>query len=77
MNVITIPKGEFVVIPRKDYEELTELKKWIPVVKPTRGELWVIRRGEREIERGEYVSWSKIKYELERRLNQSRKKASG
>lgn len=75
-KVITIPRGDFVVIPRQEYEELTELKKWIPVVKPTDEELRVIRRGRREIERGEYVPWSTVKNELEHRLNKKRKKTT-
>lgn len=75
-KVITIPKGDFVIVPRKEYEELSELKKWIPVVKPTRAELRAIRRGEQEIERGEYVSWSTVKHDLEHRLNKNRKKTA-
>jgi len=74
MPVITIPKkfagkDDLVVIPRREYEEFLELKKLIPVVKPTREEKRIIQRGEREIQRGQYTAWAKIKHELARRRN--------
>ncbi len=74
MNVITIPKklaqkGDLVVIPRKEYERLTSLRKLIPVVKPTREELRVIRRGEKEIREGKFTPWSQVKRELARSLH--------
>lgn len=74
MNIITIPKklaqkGDLVVIPRKEYEEFLTLKKIIPVVKATKEEMRAIRRGEREIAKGEYVTLEQLKRELERRRN--------
>ena len=74
MNVVTIPKklaekGDLVVIPREEYEELSVFKKFIPVVKPTREEMRVIRRGEREIKEGKYVEWRKLKKGLARSRN--------
>ena len=74
MDTVTIPKkitqrGELVVIPRKEYETLLLLKRTFPVVKPTKGELRAIRRGEREIARGEYVTLEQLKRELGRSRN--------
>lgn len=63
MNVITIPKGEFVLVPRYEYEAFSEWKKAlrIRVVQPTKGELTAIRRGRREIKEGKHVEWRKFK----------------
>lgn len=72
MNIITIPKklaqkGDLVVIPRKEYEELIILRALIPVEEPSREEMRMIRRGEKEIREGKYTPWSKIRHELDRR----------
>ena len=71
-NIVTIPKklaqkGDLVVIPRKEYEEFLTLKKIIPVVKATKEEMRVIRRGEKEFREGKYVEWTQLKKELARR----------
>ena len=64
-NIITIPKkGEFVLIPREEYEEFLELKKIIPVVKLTTVEKRAVKRGRQEIERGEFVTLEELKREL-------------
>jgi len=72
MAVITIPKElarkeDLVVIPRSEYEEFLALKRVIPSVKPTKAELKIIRRGEREFREGKYVEWGEIKRGLARR----------
>ena len=72
MNVVTIPKklpqrGELVLIARKEYEELTSLRELIPVVQPSREEMRIIRRGEKEIREKKYTPWSQVKHELARR----------
>lgn len=74
MNIVTIPKklaqkGDLVVIPRKEYEVLMGLKRVFPVVKPSKEEIRAIRRGEREIAKGEYVTLEQLKRELERSRN--------
>lgn len=77
MNGIVIPKKlrqnqDLIVIPRREYEEYLELRRIIPTVKPTREELRIIRRGEKEIREGKYKLWSVVKHELERRRNRAR-----
>ena len=69
MDVITIPKGDFVIIPRQEYEAFSEWKKAlrIRVVQPTKSESAAMRRGRREIKEGRYVEWKKLKQELARR----------
>ncbi|MBI3630826.1 MAG: hypothetical protein HY221_00615 [Candidatus Sungbacteria bacterium] len=72
MNIATIPKklaqkGDLVVIPRKGYEELATLRSLMPVVEPSREEMRIIRRGEKEIRDGKYTPRSKIRHELARR----------
>ena len=62
-----LQKGGFVTISRKEYEEFLAFKKGISVVQPTREEMGVIRRGEKEIQEGKYVEWTKLKQELARR----------
>ena len=74
MNIITIPKkmaqrGDLIVIPRQEYERLLRLKKVFPVVKPSKEEMRAIRRGEREIAKGEYITLEQLKRELERSRN--------
>lgn len=70
MSATTISKNitkgeELVIIPRKEYEEFLELKKLISVAKPTKAELRILGRGQREIKAGKYVEWRKLKNELE------------
>lgn len=74
MSVITIPKKlrqkeDLVVIPKSDYKEFLELKKVIQIDKPTTAEIRVIKRGRREIKKGKYVEWEKLKQELESNSN--------
>ena len=69
MDVVTIPRNlvqedDLVVIPRREYEEFLELKKVIPIVKATPSELRAIRRSEKEIREGKYISWHELKREL-------------
>lgn len=69
MNTITIPRSlikndDLVVIPRKEYNSLLELKKVIAIVKATKSELAAVKRGEREIKRGDFAFWSKLKHDL-------------
>ena len=77
MSVITIPKQlmrekELVLIPKKEYEELLDIKKRIKTVKPTKEESRIIAMGRREIELGRYESWDKVKNELERSNHKKR-----
>lgn len=67
-KVITIPKGDFVIVPREEYEAYSEWKKALRIrtVKPKPEELRAIRRGRREIKEGRYVEWSQLKKELAR-----------
>lgn len=70
MNIVTIPRNlikndDLVVIPRREYNTLLELKKIIPIVNATKKEIAAIRRGEKEIKKGEFVLWSKLKYDME------------
>lgn len=69
MNTITIPRNlikndDLVVIPRKEYNNLLELKKIIPIIGATKKEIALIKRGEKEIKKGEFVLWNKLKYDL-------------
>ncbi|MCP6718815.1 MAG: hypothetical protein KJI71_01105 [Patescibacteria group bacterium] len=69
-KIVAIPKqlskkGELVIIPRSDYEELLRLKKVIPLVKPTLSEKKAIQSGRREIKRKKYLTLKQLKDELE------------
>ena len=66
----------FVTIPRKEYEELLSLKKVIPVVKPTKGELHAIALGRKDFQHGNYISWQELKHELAHRRIKPRKKTA-
>lgn len=81
MNIITIPKklaqkGDLVVLPRREYEEFLEWRKAIPVVKPTRSELRAIKKSEKEIQEGKYISWHELKRELAHTRDRRRQKAN-
>lgn len=69
-KVIAIPKelskrGELVMIPRSEYEELLRLKKVIPLAEPTPSEKRAIKAGRKEIKEGKYLTLKKLKDELE------------
>jgi hypothetical protein len=69
-KIIAIPKellkkGDLVIIPRSDYEELLRLKKIIPLVKPTLSEKKAIKTGRKEIRKGKYLTLEQLKNELE------------
>ncbi|MBU1160066.1 hypothetical protein KKD04_02710 [Patescibacteria group bacterium] len=79
MTTITIPKelskkGELVIIPRTEYDEFLELKKVIPTFKPTRSDLLALKRGRKAIKEGKYITWRKLKNELENLHNRPRQK---
>ena len=64
----------FVVIPRREYDELLDFKKSIPIFKPTKAELKAIERGEREFREGKFTPWEEVKNELARNRLQKRTK---
>lgn len=69
MNTITIPKNlikndDLVILPRREYRDLLELKKIISIANATKKEIIAIKRGEKEIKKGEYILWSKLKHDL-------------
>lgn len=55
-----------VIIPRREYDELLDLRKAVPTFKPTKAELKAIARGERELAQGKFKPWNEFKNELER-----------
>ncbi|MBI2453988.1 MAG: hypothetical protein HYV54_00190 [Parcubacteria group bacterium] len=68
----------FVSIPRELYEEflMWEKTKNVKVIKPTKEDLKIIKRGEKNIKAGNYVSWEQLKNELARSHNRSRQKSN-
>ena len=81
MTSITIPKslsksGDLVVIPRKEYEEYLSLRKMMPYFSPTKAELKVLARAEKEIRQGKYKPWSRVKNELANLRHKSRGKTA-
>lgn len=69
MTTITIPKelaqkGELVVIPRNEYEELLMCRQVIPVVKLTSTEKRAFEKGRKEILKVEYVTLKELENEL-------------
>lgn len=64
-NVITIPKGEFVLLPKKEYQELIKKQpKLIRVEKLTPSEKRAVLRSDEELARGEYVTLKQLEHEL-------------
>lgn len=69
---------EFVLVPKGDYKAFfeVEIKKIIPVVKPTTAEKRAIERSRREFARGEYVTLDELKLELARDRAKKRSKTN-
>ena len=68
-TVITIPKelikkGELVLIPRADYEELLRIKKIISLVEPSSSEKKAIKEAQRELQEGKYLTLKQFQHEL-------------
>ena len=68
MGTITIPrkitKGEeLVVIPRKDYEKLLELKR-IPEFQPTAAQKKALKRARENRKRGNFLILNELKQKL-------------
>lgn len=68
MNTITIPKmltkkGDLVIVPRKEYESLLELKK-ITEYKPTAIHKKALIRAERNLAQGKTLSYNELKQKL-------------
>ncbi len=79
MATKTVSKNkDFVTIPRELYEEflIWEKTKNVKVVKPTKKDLRIIARGERNFKAGNYVSWEQLKNELVRSSRRSSSKSN-
>ncbi len=68
MNTITIPKkvaaqGDLVVIPRKEYEALIELKK-IREFTPTAAQKKALAQARRNIKAGNYLTINELRKKL-------------
>ena len=74
MTTVTIPKksahGELIAIPKKEYEEFLAVRKFIKTAPASKAEKKMVRRGEREIQRGQYREWRIVKHELARRYHE-------
>lgn len=69
--VITIPKeltkkGELILIPRQEYEELLRIKKIIPLVKPSPSEKKAIKEARKELREGKYLTLKQFQHEVGR-----------
>lgn len=62
----SIPRGEYVLLPRLEYEELTQRARAVPVVPMTAKDRRSYERSEREIKAGKFKSWNQVKNELDR-----------
>lgn len=68
MTIITIPqklakRGDMVIIPRKEYEELLTLKK-IKSFKPTANQKRDLRQAINDYQKGKYLSINELKRKL-------------
>ena len=76
MTIITIPyhqkslaKGDYVLVPKSEYEELIERARVIPVIPMTTRDHRGSARADREIKAGKYRPWKQVKHELDRLHN--------
>ena len=70
MTTLTIPKalakkGELVLIPRKEYEELLQRKK-IRTFRPTQAEKRELEAARRDRAAGKYITLEELRHELAR-----------
>ena len=68
MNTVTIPKklaqkDDLVVVPRKEYEALLELKKVKEFI-PTAAQKKALARAERNVKRGKTLSYNELARKL-------------
>ncbi len=68
MVTITIPKKitkgeELIIIPRKEYEKLLELKK-IPEFQPTPAQKKALKRARQNRGRGNFLTFNELKQKL-------------
>lgn len=68
MTTVTIPKKitkgeELVIIPRKDYEKLLELKK-IPEFRPTIAQKKALIKARRNRKKGNFLTFNELKNKL-------------
>ena len=77
-NIITIPKkGEFVLIPKKEYETLVRRQpKLIQVEKLTASEKRAIAMSDKELIKGDYVTLDQLEHELANSHTKTRKKTN-
>ena len=73
MTIVTIPhsytslpRGDYVLVPKPEYEKLMERAHAIPVALMTAKDRRDVARAEREIKTGKYRSWKHVKHELDR-----------
>lgn len=76
-NIITIPKkGEFILIPKKEYETLVRRQpKLIQVEKLTASEKRAIAMSDKELIKGDYVTLDQLEHELASSRAKTGKKA--
>ena len=79
MTIVTIPhlprslpRGEYVLVPKPDYEELVQRVRMLPTVAVTAKDRRSIAHAEREIKDGKYRPWKQAKHELDRFHNLDR-----
>ncbi|MBI2676750.1 MAG: hypothetical protein HYX21_02260 [Candidatus Yanofskybacteria bacterium] len=56
-------KGDFVIIPRKEYEEFLKFNSR-PVYKPTKTESRMIKRAREDFKKGNYITLEELKKKL-------------
>lgn len=71
MNTVTIPKklaqkGDLVLIPLEEYEELLLGKKGVKTFKPTAAIKRALKEAEKQVAKGEYYTLEELEHELER-----------
>lgn len=55
---------DLVIIPRKDYEELSRLRKVIPLIELTPSQKRDLKQARKEFGRGEYITLKQLENEL-------------
>lgn len=71
VTILTIPpnlirKGELVLIPRSEYEELLKLKRAIREFQPTRAQKRDLEASRRDFAKGRYVGLEQLRDEMAR-----------
>ncbi len=68
-----VQKGEFVLVPKREYEELVTICKAIRLVQPTASEKRAIANGKKELRSGKFFTLDELDSYVDRARTRTRR----